>query len=75
MTKNRFLSAYKETLISSYDWAKDPEKLSKFMDSVASTLDGMNTWNANGEAIQAAWKQIGMTGKANLKKLRSLPID
>jgi hypothetical protein len=76
MTKNRFLYAYRITLQEAYPWAMDAAKLNRYMDSVASTIgDGANTWNASGEAMQAAWKEIGMKGKATLKALRALPID
>lgn len=77
MTKNRFLSAYRAALKGAYTWTRDEDKLTKFMDGVANTIKSNNVsiWNASGDAMQKAWKDIGMKGKATLKGLRSLPVD
>lgn len=73
MTKELFLTRYKEELIKRYKWATDQNRLDVFMTSVKNTLDGYNSWDAKGEAVDAAWKSLGLNqGKVSLKKLRSL---
>lgn len=74
MTREQFIEAYRAQIIASYAWAKKPEKLEKFMASMANTLTGeVTTWSHEGKSTEAAWKQIGGKGKPTLKALRALP--
>ena len=74
MTKKEFLEEYSKQLKSRYTWAADEAKLDRFMKSVEATITipKTNTWNANGEAVTAAWKAIGGQGIPSLLKLRNL---
>jgi len=72
MTQANFLAQYRAELVSRYDWANSPERLERFLSSVAITLNGGNTWNHDGEAVTAAWKAIGGKGKPSKIALQSL---
>lgn len=72
MSKAAFLATYRAELLARYDWAATPERLERFMTSVAGTLAGANTWNHDGEAVTAAWRAIGGKGKPSKKALQSL---
>lgn len=73
LTKRSFIKLYREKLIALCPWAKDEAKLDKFMASVIGTIQGENTWNRDGEAALAAWRELGGKGKITLKALRELP--
>lgn len=74
MTKTAFILAYERQLRARYDWAvTHPDKLVKFMQVVANTINGNGTWNFHGEAAEAAWREIGGKGRHTLKALRALP--
>ena len=73
LTRAAFLAAYRAHLQKAYPWAADEAKLHKFMSSVTDTISGHATsWNFNGDAVTAAWREIGGSGKPTLKALRSL---
>lgn len=72
MTQAAFIAAYQSELTARYPWAADPEKLARFLGSVAGTLNGGATWNHDEEAVTAAWRAIGGKGKPTLKALRAL---
>lgn len=72
MTKQDFLTAYETELKARYPWAADEAKLSRFLSSAKGTLNGLNTWNHEGEAVTAAWKSIGGKGKPTKTALRAL---
>ena len=72
-TRSEFLAAYRKTL-QNYPWARDPEKLDRFMVGVETTLKGERAdWQHRGHAVNQAWRQIGYTGQPTLKALRALP--
>ena len=74
MDKARFETALGAELMARYDWARDPKRLHRFMESVARTIRGECwTWNHDGEACAAAWRSIGGKGKPTMKALRALP--
>lgn len=74
MTKTLFLAQYRAHLLAMFPWAQDAAKLARFMESVETTIStDRATWNHDGEAVNAAWKDIGGKGKASLKALRALP--
>lgn len=74
LTVQNFLAAYRQELIESYAWARDPEKLSRFMQSVeASVRSKSKSWNKDGDAVTRAWKAIGGKGRLTWKMLESLP--
>ncbi len=73
MTKDAFLTAYRAHLTATHAWAQDRTRLHIFMDAVANTLNGpAATWNHDGDAVRAAWRDIGGKGKPTLKALRAL---
>ena len=72
MTQTAFLSAYGFQLMAQYEWARNADKLSRFLESCAETLNGASTWNHDGPAVTAAWRTIGGKGKPSLKALRGL---
>ena len=78
-TKTEFLRAYRDELITRYEWARaDPAKLQRFMEAVARTIvlgRGPALWNPDGAAAHAAWTKIGMTNKFSLVRLRHLPAE
>lgn len=73
MTKAKFIEAYREALLSEYDWAHDAAKLEKFLGGVSRTINeqGME-WNKDGSCVLAAWRKIGGKGKPTYKELRAL---
>ena len=73
MTKTMFLARYKAHLLAMFPWAQNAEKLARFMASVETTITTeSNPWNHDGEAVKAAWRDIGGKGKPTLKALRGL---
>jgi hypothetical protein len=72
MTQSAFLTAYEFQLMARYEWARNPDKLSRFLDSCERTLKGASDWNHDGDAVTAAWRTIGGKGKPTLKALRGL---
>lgn len=79
-TRTAFLAAYDKALLEGFGWAKDDAKRARYLQAVRETIipdangKTKNTWLADGVAFQDAWRKIGCTGKANLKKLRALPL-
>lgn len=73
MTKEQFIEAYTRHLVARYTWAADQKKLVRFIQSVRATLDGGNTWDHHGDAVTAAWRDLGGKGAPTLKALRALP--
>jgi hypothetical protein len=73
MNKIKFILKYRATLKATYDWAKDQDKLDRFMTSVELTLYTSNaTWNYDGEVVKSVWKSLGGKGKPTLKALRAM---
>lgn len=74
MTKERFITLYRDELTKRYEWAQDAAKLDRFMGSVRHTLNTSDagTWNHEGEAVTAAWYAMGGKGKPTKKALRAL---
>ena len=74
MTQTAFLAAYRAALQRLYPWAADESKLQRFLDAAAATIgNGESLWNFTGDAVNAAWREIGGRGVPTLKDLRSLP--
>ena len=73
MTKQAFLEAMQRELVARYAWAREPERLDRFMSSVRVTVEGGMTWNKDGDAATAAWRAIGGKGKLTYKALHALP--
>jgi hypothetical protein len=74
MTRNAFLLAYEAELVARYDWAADTGKLAGFLANVRTTISTPRAlWNHDGDAVTAAWLEIGGNGKPTLKALRALP--
>lgn len=74
MTRTAFLAAYRAHLVAMYPWTADANKLDRFMTGVEDTLNGGHQWNHDGQAVTAAWREIGGKGKPTLKALRALNI-
>jgi len=74
-TKTEFLDTYRLILPTMYPWAHNREKLDKYMSNVSDTIrdENIKTWNASGDMLRRAWKEIGMKGTPTLKGLRALP--
>jgi hypothetical protein len=72
MTRAAFLNSYGFQLMARYEWARNADKLSRFLESCAATLNGASSWNHDGPAVMAAWRTIGGKGKPTLKALRAL---
>ena len=74
-TRQDFLREYRQALLRDYcdGWAALPGRLDRFMQSVADTLAGGNSWLAEGDSLRAAWLMLGGTGRPTLKALRALP--
>jgi len=75
MTREEFLKTYKTNLRHTFQWAKDPVKLGRYMESVVNTLNGANSWMCDGEALRISWVSLGGKGKVTLKALRALKAD
>lgn len=73
-TKIAFCEAYEASLRRMYEWARDENKLAKFMLSVERTLDGENTWNRSGDAYDEALRIVGLPRRITLKALQALPV-
>jgi hypothetical protein len=72
-TKQGFIDAYRARLLATYTWTSNAAKFERYMASVQETLNGANGWNHRGEAVTAAWRDIGFKGQPTLKGLRALP--
>lgn len=73
MSRAAFLAAYRAELIAMYPWAQDAARLERFMGTVVDTLDGPGSpWHHEGDAVTAAWRNIGGKGKPTKKALREL---
>ena len=70
--KADFVEAYRSEVRTRYPWAKDEDKLHRFMVGCITTLDGGSEWNHQGDAVTAAWRSIGGRGAPTLKALRAL---
>jgi hypothetical protein len=76
MTQLQFVKAYMGEVRKRYAWASDPVKFVAFMRNVTLTLKtNQRVWIPEGEAVNAAWNEIGGKGKPTLKALRSLPVE
>lgn len=74
MTKESFMTAYRNYVAGTYGWASDEGRLDGLMASVRITLfTARTTWIWDGEGSKAAWRAIGARGKLTLKGLRALP--
>ncbi len=74
-SKEQFLEIYRAKLLETYgqDWAGDTPMLDRFMQSVRHTIfTKAATWNIDSPVAQAAWKQLGMSGRISYKGLRAL---
>ena len=74
-TRTAFLEAYEWTLRELYGWAREPEKLARFMESVRTTVNTDKTVAnlLNSDGAQAAYRSIGCKGKLTYRALRALP--
>lgn len=55
MTKSAFLEAYAIQLTKLYDWARNEEKLARFLRGCIATIrEGRSEWNHDGPAVVAA---------------------
>lgn len=74
MTKARFLADYRAALIANCDWALEPARLERFMQSVERTVrTNCAPWNHNSEIAMRVMRAYGFKGKLTLKALRALP--
>ncbi len=74
MTREKFVSTYRDFLVATYPWARDLARLEKFMASVEVTLaTSANTWNIDSECVRAAWRAIGGKGRPTYRALKALP--
>lgn len=74
-SKQQFLATYRQMLMDTpdYNWARDADRLEKFMSSVNRTLfTQANTWNIDSPVVTKAWRAIGCKGKPSYKALRAL---
>lgn len=68
----QFIDGYRAELIKTYPWARDQEKLAKFMLSVRMTCESnAKSWLHTGECVTTAWKAHGGKGVPSLKALRA----
>jgi hypothetical protein len=73
-TKQAFLAEYRRVLVRTGEpWCLEEARINKFMNSVATTVRGGNTWNHNSLSARKAWRNIGGKGSYSLKALRALP--
>jgi hypothetical protein len=74
MTKAKFLADYRAALIARCDWALEPARLERFMQSVERTVRTQgNTWNHDSDIATQVLRAVGFKGKLTLKALRALP--
>lgn len=70
-TKNNFIAHYKRALMDTYEWARDPVKLERFIEGVCETLNtDIKRWNFQGGCTDAARKAIGDKRSTSLSNLR-----
>lgn len=74
-TREAFLTAYRSLLQQAYTWARDDDRLDKFMVSVHATISTeVKTWNHDTPVTQLAWRRINGKGtRASIARLRALP--
>ena len=74
MSRAQFLSEYGFQLQARYEWARNAEKLSRFLSVVSHTIESNdNHWNdCAAPSCIAAWRAIGGKGRPTLKALRGL---
>lgn len=74
MTKTKLLNEYRAVLPGMFPWARDEDKLTRFVASAERTIrTSAATWNHDSPAIAAAWRKLGGKGKPTLKAMRALP--
>jgi hypothetical protein len=74
MTKSQFLTDYRAALIARCDWALDPARLERFMQSVERTVRTESApWNHHSDIALSVLRAVGFKGKLTLKALRALP--
>jgi hypothetical protein len=77
-TQSFFLIEYRRQILLDYgdDWAKDINKLNRFMTVCKETIEGkINRWNQDSDCAKRAYRIIGCKGKTTLKGLRALPKE
>jgi hypothetical protein len=67
----KYIEALRPELLSRYPWAQDAGRLTRFLDSVARTCAGERSAAIDGEAMRAAWKAVGGTGRLTYKALHA----
>lgn len=72
-TKNNFIAHYKRALIDTYEWARNPAKLDRFIEGACLTLndDKCKRWNFQGGCTDMARKALGDKRSTSLKNLRA----
>lgn len=79
MTKQAYLAALRQYLPTAYPWAKEPERLDRFMESARRTVYGEKGQTAILDKTSSAsvhvWRAIGCKGVPTYKALRALPED
>lgn len=76
ITKKVLCAALEEKLVEMYPWAQDKQKLDNFMGSFRRTIAGKSSFcTVDGDALKAAWKDLGGKGKITYKALRALPDE
>ena len=73
MTKTAFLAAYRALLIAEWEWAREPGRIDRFMQSVERTIRSeAKPWNHDSPLAKRALRQIGCKERYSLKALRAL---
>lgn len=73
-SKEAFMAAYRKALAERFEWARDKDKLDRFMESVRSTLmTDVNSWDWRAGTAATVARRMGLSGKLTLKALRALP--
>jgi len=71
-TKTAFLEEYRRRL-AMLPWAADPDKLTRFMASVETTITTERApWNHDSDLARQAFRAIGCKGAYTRKALRAL---
>lgn len=77
MTKTEFLERYRARLVV-FPWASSPQRLDKFMSSVANTIGvpgHTGAWNHDSDIARDIWTEAGFKRKEYaLKRLRALEL-
>jgi hypothetical protein len=75
MTENQkaFLAAWRRRIEATYDWAKDAEKIERFMGSIERMLTtDRNCVDINSDTCRAAFREANGKGRLTYKALRTL---